>query len=100
MMGILRKAVDARTHQILRNELGNDVEIDFIAGGIFTCEALEFSIHPFMAAVNDQGIFFIHKSRIVFVLPWSSILWSKRETSYKGLKILFRKDEISLFQNF
>lgn len=97
-MGILRKAADTRTHQILRNELGKDVEIDFIAGGSFTCEALGFSIRPFMSAVNDQGIFFIQNSRIVFVLPWSSILWSKKEPLYKGLKILFRKDEISHFQ--
>jgi len=76
-MGFLNKAVDARTSQILRNAFGQDVEFDFVAGGTLTFKTTQMEIRPFMAAVNDQGIHFVHKAQVVLSLPWSRILDSE-----------------------
>lgn len=76
-MGFLNKAVDARTSQILRNAFGQDVEFDFVAGGTLTFKTTQMEIRPFMAAVNDQGIYFVHKAQVVLALPWSRILNSE-----------------------
>lgn len=76
-MGFLNKAVDARTNQILRNAFGQDVEFDFVAGGTLTFKTTQMEIRPFMAAVNGQGIYFVHKAQVVLSLPWSRILNSE-----------------------
>lgn len=76
-MGFLNKAVDARTSQILKNAFGQDVEFDFVAGGTLTFNTTQMEIRPFMAAVNDQGIYFVHKAQVVLALPWSRILSSE-----------------------
>jgi hypothetical protein len=86
-MGLFGKAVDARTSQVLRNELGFDVEFDFVAGGVFKCDPLGFSIKPFMAAVGSDGIFFIHEGRVALALPWSGILSRKPDIWGKGSEL-------------
>jgi hypothetical protein len=87
-MGLFGKAIDARTSQVLRNELGFDVEFDFVAGGVFKCDPLSFSIKPFIAAINDEAIFFIHEGRVALVLPWSGILRRKPDIWGKGSELL------------
>jgi hypothetical protein len=96
-MGLFDKAVDARTSQVLRNEFGFEVDFDFVAGGIFTCDELGFSIKPFIAAVNNDGIFFIHEGRVALVLPWSGILSRKPNFSGRGSEMQISIEKISQY---
>jgi hypothetical protein len=96
-MGIFGKAVDARTSQILRNEFGHDVEFDLVAGGIFKCDPLGFTIKPFMAALNQDGIFFIHEGRVVLTLPWDSILGRKPDIWGKGSELKIAIPRVSKY---
>jgi len=96
-MGIFGKAVDARTSQVLRNEFGFDVEFDFVAAGVFKCDPLEFSIKPFMAAVGNEGMFFINQGRVVLTLPWSEILSRKQDIWGKGSELQVAIPKLSRF---
>ncbi|CAB4707274.1 unannotated protein [freshwater metagenome] len=96
-MGLFGKAVDARTSQVLRNELGFDVEFDFVAGGVFKCDPLGFSIKPFMAAVGSDGIFFIHEGRVALALPWSGILSRKPDIWGKGSELQIAIPRVSKY---
>ena len=94
-MGFFGKAIDSRTHQILRNNLGHDVEFDFIGGGTLSIDNLQYSINPFIAAVNDQGIYFIHRAEVVLALPWSKILRCRESIWGKGNEIMIEIERIS-----
>jgi hypothetical protein len=94
-MGIFSKAVDSRVSQILRNALGMDVEVDFIAGGIFTCDPLQITIKPFNAAINEYGIFFIHEGRLILTLSWQSILCRKPDIWGKGSELRVVLNQVS-----
>jgi len=96
-MGLFGKAVDARTSQVLRNELGFDVDFDFVAGGVFKCDPLGFSIKPFMAAVGSDGVFFIHEGRVALVLPWSGILSRKPDIWGKGSELQIAIPKVSTY---
>lgn len=77
-MGLFGSVIEARVRQILRNRFGKEIPIDFVGDGQFFCDNLQFSIRPFYAAVNDDGIFFIHDSNVVLILSWQSILRCER----------------------
>lgn len=94
-MGLLRKGINARTAQILRNTFDSDVEFDFVAGGVFYCDKLQFSIRPFVAAVSDDGIIFIHKGKVALALEWSLILSRKPDIWGKGSELLIATNKTS-----
>ena len=96
-MGLFGKAVDARTSQVLRSEFGFEVEFDFVAGGVFECDPLGFSIRPFMAAVGSEGIFFIHEGRVALVVPWSGILSRKPDIWGRGSELQIAIPKVSKF---
>lgn len=86
-MGIFSKAVDSRISQILRNALGVEIEYDFVAGGTFNCDPLQVTIKPFIAAISDLGVFFIHEGRLALALPWELILSRKPDIWGKGSEL-------------
>lgn len=87
----MSSVIEARVRQILRKELGEDIGIDFVGDGQFICEQLQVSITPFYAAVNNNGVYFIHDAKVVLFLGWQRILrcetssWDKSTLELLGV---------------
>jgi hypothetical protein len=82
-MGLFSGLVESRVKQILNGTFGFEVPVNFIFSGILDSPTLvingyTFSLNPFYAAVNDGGIYFIHKSEIRFAITWDDILNIKK----------------------
>jgi hypothetical protein len=73
-MGLFGSIAESRVRQILRKELGQEIPIDFIADGRLSFIHWSFSINPFYAAINNDGVFFIQDAKVVLILPWNKIL--------------------------
>ncbi len=73
-MGLFSKAIDARIEQILLNHFGFHIKPDFIVGGYLDVLHLQISRMAFTAAVNSDGVFFIHEGRVLFAITWDRIL--------------------------
>ena len=73
-MGIFGKAVDARTHSVLRSHFGRDIPYEFVFGGKGSADGLPVSLSPFMCALHEDGLIFIHEGRVVLSLLWKQII--------------------------
>jgi hypothetical protein len=73
-MGLFDRDVKSQLVAVLKNELGREVEINEIVQGNFSISNLGFEIRGFTAAINDGGIFFAQKNRLVIGITWSDVL--------------------------
>jgi hypothetical protein len=82
-VGLFSGLVESRVKQILNGTFGFEVPVNFIFSGILDSPTLvingsTFSLSPFYAAVNNGGIYFIHKSEIRLAITWENILNIKK----------------------
>ena len=95
-MGLFGSVIATRVRQILRKELGKELDIDFIADGQFTCDHLQFTINPFYAAITDEGIYFIHDAQVVLILGWPRILKCESSSWDQGtLELMIIVEQLS-----
>jgi hypothetical protein len=73
-MGIFGKAVDARTQSVLRSHFGRDITYEFVSGGKGSADGLPVSLSPFMCALYEDGLIFIHEGRVALTLLWKQVI--------------------------
>ena len=73
-MGLFDRDAKSQLVAVLKNELGREVDINEIVQGNFSISNLGFQIRGFIAAINDDGIFFAQKNRLVIGITWNDIL--------------------------
>ena len=102
-MGLFSGMAESRVRQILNGTFGFEIPVNFIFSGILDSPSLafngmSFNLNPFYAAVNNEGIFFIHKSEIRLVITWDNILNIRKysnDTFYSDtLEIFFYKENV------
>jgi hypothetical protein len=105
-MGLFSGMAESRVKQILRGYFGFEVPVNFIFSGILDSPTLAINgytlnLNPFYAAVNNGGIYFIHKSEIRLAITWDDILIIKEYPNdaivYSDtLEIYFYKEVVAL----
>lgn len=78
-MGFFGDLADSRVQQILNRSVGYEIPVEFTFSGRLNSPTLTINdffldINPYYAAVTETGLWFIHKSEVVFALPWEKIL--------------------------
>ena len=104
-MGLFSGMAESRVKQILRGYFGFEVPVNFIFSGILDSPTLSINgytlnLNPFYAAVNNGGIYFIHKSEIRLAITWDDILNIKKYSNdafYSDtLEVYFYKKNVAL----
>lgn len=84
-MGLLDKAIQKRTETILEKHFGFKVPFERVLGGRGSGDGLSSNINPFMCAITDFGLIFIHESLVTLTVSWVKLLnanlWNDRNIS-------------------
>lgn len=104
-MGLFSGMAESRVKQILCSYFGFEVPVNFIFSGTLDSQTLvingsTLNLNPFYAAVNNGGIYFIHKSEIRFAITWDDIFNIKQYPSDSfysdNLDIHFYRQSVAL----
>ena len=87
--------VDGRTQSVLNNHFGAEIPFDVVAGGRGTLDGSSISLRPFMCAISEIGLFFIHDGRVVLQVSWERIVQVSFNEFFKNYDLVIQLDQIN-----
>jgi hypothetical protein len=87
--------VDGRTQSVLKNHFGTEIPFDVVAGGRGTLDGSSLSLRPFMCAIGELGLFFIHEGRVVLQVSWERIVQVSFNELLKNYDLEIQLDQIN-----